>query len=162
MNAETKSQAMMKGYVFIQKQEVFEKKRRESLFDEFVDNSPTDGYTSFAGNGWYPMSEAIRAGEFVRILAVRDSVRVEARFNFNKDIREESGSYQIKGGLYQGSGTFLNVARKPREDVDFNARDNINFENFFVCHSHSTRDGVPFLRWRIVLGDLSDSSSISS
>ena len=145
----------IRGYLFIQTVEQFEKKRREDPFAEFIEPSPLDGRKSYTGNGWYKISHSIPDGEFVKIAAQHDRIRVEARFNVvtNKP-SGNNGSYQIIAGPYEGVGTFLNIASKQRNDLDFQAKDNTDFQHFFICHSHSSRSGVPFLRWRIVLREI--------
>jgi hypothetical protein len=144
-----------RGYLFIQEVEQFQKKRRKDLFGEYVEPSPLDGRKSYAGNGWYKITHSIPDGEFVKIAAERDGIRVEARFNMVTNKPDESnGSYQITGGLYKGAGTFLNIARKQRNDLDFLAKGEADFQDFFICHSHASGNGVPFLRWRIVLSEI--------
>jgi hypothetical protein len=77
---------------------------------------------------------------------------VEARFDAEKPIPHgDNGNYQIKGGMFSGNGIFLNVSRKAREDLDFQSKDNANYDNFFICHSHSVPQGRHYLRWRIAL-----------
>jgi hypothetical protein len=100
-------------------------------------------------------------GEFIKIAAQRDAITVEARFNMGKNVPNGSnGSYEIKGGMFAGNGTFLKISRQPREDLDFQARDNADFIHFFVCHSHSLQKGIPYLRWRIALKEFSSNLSI--
>lgn len=147
----------IRGYLFFQSVEKFLKKKRETLFDEFVEPSPASGRLSYSGNGWYKITHSILDGEFVKIAAHRDAIIVEAKFNMVTTVPEDdNGFYEIKGGLFAGSGTFLNISRKPREDLDFQAKDNADFTHFFVCNSHSLQKGIPFLRWRMVLREFSN------
>jgi len=142
------------GYLFFQSVEKFQKQKHKTLFDEFVEQSPANGLISYSGNGWCKITHSIVDGEFLKIAGQRDIITVEARFNMVNNVPEgDNGFYEIKGGSFAGKGTFLNILRMPREDLDFQARDSADFTHFFICHSHSSPKGIHFLRWRIALKD---------
>ena len=141
----------VKGYVFIQSVDTFATSRRREILEEFS----MDGRRSYAGNGWYKITHSILDGDTIKIAAEHHAVKAEAIFNIaEKD--KNNGSYEIKGGAFPGQGTFLKVTREEREDLDFLATDNAQFSHFFICHSHCSPNGVPFLRWRIVLKEFSN------
>ena len=146
----------IKGYLFIQSVKSFVKNERTDSFDELFE--PSTAQTSYVGKGWYKITHSIPDGEFIKITAERDAIRVDAKFNTVKNVPHgDNGSYEIDRGSLASRGTFLNVSGKERTDLNFLARDNADFDQFFLCHSHSSlNNGVPFLRWRIVLRDFSN------
>ena len=155
MNADEENISEIKGYLFIQSVKSFQQNERKDSFDEFFE--PSTAQASYAGKGWYKITHLIPDGEFVKIAAERDAIRVDAKFNTVKNVPHgDNGSYEINGGSLASKGTFLNVSRKQRNDLNFLASDNADFARFFLCHSHSLKNGVPFLRWRIVLRDFSN------
>jgi hypothetical protein len=119
---------------------------------DFLDPIPNI-LSSFAGQGWYAITHLIPDGELVKISAERDQIIVEAKFNVLKNTPHgNNGEYEIRGGLFTGIGTFVNVSKKDRVDLSFQAKDNDKFSNFFVCHSQKNGCGS-LLRWRIALQD---------
>ncbi len=145
----------IKGYLFFESVKKFEKNR--NIFEELAEPSADKGLISYAGNGWYKITHSIADGDFVKIAAQRDKITVETRFNVVNNVPEgDNGYYEIKGGSFAGNGAYLNISRKRREDLGFHAKDNADFTNFFICHSHSWPNGVHFLRWRIALKEFSN------
>jgi hypothetical protein len=124
-------------YLFIQQQSEF--LRHEHLEFESVPETRL----SYPAKGWYQITHAIKDGEFLKISAERDGIRIEARFNIEKNVPHgDNGSYQITRGIFAGTGTFLNVNRQKNSD----------FNQFFVCHSSSPTN-PSMLRWQVGLDD---------
>jgi hypothetical protein len=145
---------LIKGYLFIETQKHFANSK-----DTFDDTSEANGLRSYTANGWIKITHSIPRGEFIKIAANRDVVRIEAEFNRVKNKPNgNNGSYEIKGGQHAGSGSFINISVKSREEVGFQASDNAEFTHFFVCHAE--RNDSPFyLRWRIVLRDFANEAT---
>lgn len=147
MNTVEDNANRVKGYLFIETQKTFVEGSR----DPFDDPSVANGRRSYTANGWFRITHSILRGEFIKIAADKDAIRIEAEFNrVNNKPNNNNGSYEIKGGQHAGSGRFINISAKSREEVGFQASDNADFTHFFVCHAE--RNDSPFyLRWRIVL-----------
>jgi hypothetical protein len=136
----------IKGYLNIETQAEF-------LSHDRIDDPIPNILSSYAGQGWYAITHSIPDGELVKISAERDQQKVEAKFNVLKNTPHgNNGVYEIRGGLFTGSGKFVNVSKKDRGDLSFQAKDNDKFAHFFVCHSEKKGCGA-LLRWRIVLQD---------
>lgn len=135
----------------------------EKLLDETSEQYGADGRLTYLANGWFRVTHSILEGEFLKIAADRDQIRVEARFNTVRNVNMvknvpegNNGSYAISSGVFAGSGTFLQVQRKPREDPDFLAKDSADCAHFFVCRSSSSGKGKHYLRWRFALREFSN------
>ena len=145
------------GYLFFQRQDEFLKDLKQNQFNPYAYVPPNpSSLSSYFGNGWSKITHLIPDGEFIKIAAGRDGLAVEARIYIVKNIDGgDNGRYEIRGGLIPGSGTFLSIRRGERNDMSFEAKDNQDFAHFFICHSHaSMNNGIPLLRWRVVLREL--------
>jgi hypothetical protein len=105
---------------------------------------------SCVAKGWLPISSSIKDGDFLKLSAEREGVRVEARFNIVKNVEGgDNGAYEIKGGPFAGTGTFRNVRREERPD----------FTDFFVCHSDCPARAT-VLRWQVAVDGWLDVASV--
>lgn len=147
MNTAEDNTNRIKGWLFIETQ----KDHFRGNNDPFDDASLANGLSSYAANSWIKITHSIPRGDFIKIAADRDMIRIEAEFNRVKNKPNgNNGSYEIKGGQHAGSGRFINISVQSRAEVGFQASDNAEFTHFFVCHAE--RNDSPFyLRWRIVL-----------
>lgn len=144
----------IKGYLNIEPQAEFQNGGR---IEDFLDPVP-DVLSSFAGQGWFEITHSIPDGEFVKISAERNSIKIEAKFNILKNVpRGDNGAYEIRNGLFAGNGIFRNISPKDRGDINFQAKDNGNFAHFFICHSVKSGSSS-LLRWRVALREFPTST----
>lgn len=133
-------------YLFIQTQAEYRGPGQRPYAD-----FPFEPQSSYAVKGWLPINRSIKDGDFLKVSAERDGVRVEARFSISKNVPDgDNGSYEIRGGPFAGTGTFRNIRRDHSPD----------FSHFFVCHSDSPARGT-MLRWRIGVDEFVDVATIS-
>lgn len=137
---------MTKGYLFIQTVKDYDKESLQHEYD--ADPDPTLSYQS---QGWLPITHCIKTGEFLKLSAEREGVKVEARVNIANNVKGgNNGSCEVLGGVFRGEGIFRNVRRETHPE----------FRDFFVCHSVSPKSGL-FLRWQIGVNDFLDADTVS-
>ena len=112
------------------------------------DLSPVRG--SYEGRGCLPITQAIKHGDFLKVSAEREGIRVEVHFNFNANASSRNkGTCEIHGGPLAGTGVIVDVKREQVSD----------FKDFFTCQT-SSGDGRHFLRWQIGVNEFVDADRI--
>ncbi len=133
----------MKGYLYVQSMAEFERERRLVNYDE---SELLAIPSSYEGRGCFPITHAIKRGDFLNLSAELGEVRIEARFNTKVNVPEgDNGTCEIRGGPFTGIGVFRTIRRVHRPEI----------KDFFICHS-SSGDGKHFLRWQIGVNDFVD------
>jgi hypothetical protein len=135
----------MKGWLFIEPQAEYLKtthqanvKRAETFILLHLQPPPITP-------GAFPITHSIKDQEFLKIYGEWEGVKINANFNTVNNVQDgDNGAYEIKGGRFNGTGTFVNVT--PKEHADF--------KMFFLCHSNSP-NGL-FLRWEVGINEIID------
>jgi|HubBroStandDraft_1064217.scaffolds.fasta_scaffold616879_1 hypothetical protein len=140
----------MKGWVFIQPYAEYLEATHQSGASKPETFILLNQQSSSIDQGAFPVTYAIKSGNFLRVFAEHEAIKIGANFNIKNNVPgDNNGTYEIKGGRLDGSGIFINVAAK--EETDFG--------KLFICHSN-TPDGL-HLRWEVGLDEIVNDENIT-
>src|SRR5262245_50612918 len=99
----------MMGYLHVRPVAGIEQELRQK-FGQGDISQQTDFPSSLEGQGWVPLTAAIKQGNFLKVSAEKYGTRYEACFNIVKRaLQEGRGSCEIRGGPLACVGTFVDV-----------------------------------------------------